>query len=183
MHLGLGDLPMLVHGREHSGASLFPITVAAQLHKKGSKLLFFTAYPMAKDEFFAQLGDLVNTVFYLESREDIPKAGEFQTIVVKSGDEKLFLAVLEELPNLTEYIPFLKNVEVITEPDIVGYATIHPSIIAGDITKSTFMDDLLSTEYVTKVMFTPVEGDSFAGIEKYQAKMSGKNGELIVSVK
>lgn len=181
--VNITDLPMLVHGREHSGASLFPITVASQIHRDGGKLLFFTAYSMAKDEFLTQLEDLAGTVFYLESENDILKAGEFQTIIVKSGDERLFLSVLEELPNLSDYTPFIKNVEVITEPDIVGYATSRPSIIAGDVTKSIFKDDLLSVEYSTTVMFTPFEEGQFANLQKYQAKMSGKDGEKIVAVK
>ncbi len=174
---------MLVHGREHSGASLLPITVAAQLHKEGSKLLIFTAYPMAKEEFLEQLGELGKTVLCLESEADINKAEEFQTIIVKSGDEALFLSVLEQFPNLPEYIPFIKNIEVITEQDIIEYAVTRPSIIAGDATKSPFFQQLQETIFITKILFTPFEEESFPGLQKYSAKMAGKNGECVVSVK
>ena len=53
--LTTADLPILVHGKEHSGASLLSIVIASSFHKNGNKLLIFTAYPMAKEEFLKQI--------------------------------------------------------------------------------------------------------------------------------
>src|SRR3989338_913960 len=75
------DLPMLIHGKERFGASLFSITVSALMHAEGNKILMFTAYPMAKEEFLEQVGDN-SRVFYLENESDIAKASSFQTIIV-----------------------------------------------------------------------------------------------------
>ncbi len=181
--LGVIDLPMLVHGADKSGASLFSITVAAQLHKEGNKLLIFTAYSMAKDEFLSQLGEEKESVFYLTSLADIEKAKGFQSVIVEHGNEALFLSVLEQLPNLSEYVPFIKNVETVTELDIIYYALARPSVLSGDIMQSTFSEELIAADYTTRVLFTPLEEEPLPELEKYQALMKGKDGQRIVSIR
>lgn len=53
------DLPILIHGKEHSGAgaSLFTVSLMANLYIQGSKMLFLSGYHMARDELLAQVGD------------------------------------------------------------------------------------------------------------------------------
>lgn len=175
------DLPMLIHAKEHSGGSLFAISVAAMLHEQGAKLLIFTAYPMAKDEFLSQISD-VNTVLLLEGVQDLARAGKFQSIIVQSGNENLLLKVLEELPNLAEYVPFIKNIETITEPDILEYALSRESVIAGDAERGILSGVVLQASYATRVLFGSLAGMEDLNLQKYQAKMFMKGEEHIVSI-
>ena len=43
---GTADLPMLVSGRDKSGASFYTISIAADLYNSKKKILFFCAFPM-----------------------------------------------------------------------------------------------------------------------------------------
>lgn len=179
---GIENLPALVHGMEGSGASFFSISLAVQLHLKKQKLIMFTAYPMAKEEFFAQIGDDKDTVFCLDAIEDIQKAEGFQTIIIKSGDEELLTAFMEEFPSLLEYALFIKNVENIKSLDVVEFAVSHPSIISGDVTKSPFTDAILSGEFKTKALLSTLGSEDCSGLDKYQAKLITGNKECIVSL-
>lgn len=179
---GIENLPALVHGVEGSGASFFSICLAVQLHLNKQKLIMFTAYPMAKEEFFAQIGDDRSSVFCLDSIKDIQKAQGFQTIIVKSGDEDLLTAFMEEFPKILEYTLFVKNIENIKSLDVVEYAVSHPSIVSGDVSKSSFADELMQGEYKTKILLSPLGSEDCSGLEKYQAKLITEGKECIVSL-
>lgn len=180
---GIENLPALVHGVEGTGASFFSISLAVQLHLSKQKLIMFTAYPMAKEEFFAQIGEDRTSVFCLDSIADIPKAEGFQTIIVKSGDEDLLTAFMEEFANLLDYTLFIKNVENIKSHDVVEYAVSHLSIISGDVSKSPFAEILVDGEYKTKVLLSTLGSDDCSGLEKYQAKLITGSKECIVSLR
>ncbi|MDO8269661.1 MAG: hypothetical protein Q7T54_03260, partial [Candidatus Levybacteria bacterium] len=55
-HFSESSLPILIHGEDHAGSSLFTISLLADLYIQGSKILFFTGYHFAKDEFIKQVG-------------------------------------------------------------------------------------------------------------------------------
>ena len=183
IHFADKDLPVLIHGKEGSGASFFSITIAAQFHVAEKKLLAYTAYPMAKEEFFEQVGELSKNVFYLESIEQLSMASAFQTIWVESGNQKLLLAVLEELSDLSERILFIKNVETVHEYDCVAYALRNPSIISGDVETSEFQEEITHAQYASKILFSPLGNSLLPKLEKYQAFASGSLGEYIVCLR
>jgi len=54
-HIGEDGLPCLIHYAPKAGGSHFSVTMVADLFLSGSKILFLTAYPMAKDNFFQQI--------------------------------------------------------------------------------------------------------------------------------
>src|SRR5688572_20800369 len=56
LHFGAEDLPVLIHGADSSGASLYTITLAADLYASGTGFLFLCGYPMAEQEFTRQVG-------------------------------------------------------------------------------------------------------------------------------
>ncbi len=179
---GVKNLPALVHGVEGSGASFFSITLAVQLHLKKQKLIMFTAYPMAKEEFFAQIGDDKDSVFCLDSIADIPKAEGFQTIIIKSGDENLLITFMEEFVNLLEYTLFVKNIENIKSLDVMEYAMSHPSIISGDVTKSSFAETIMEGEYKTRILLSALGSEDYSELEKYQAKLITADKECVVTL-
>lgn len=57
-------LPCLITYGEKVGGSHFSIVLVTNLFQQGSKLLFFTAYPMARDDFMEQIkGNEANVSF------------------------------------------------------------------------------------------------------------------------
>lgn len=180
IHFTLRDLPMLIHGKDKSGASLFAITVAAKLHEQGMKLLVFTAFPMAKEEFLKQIYD-PKDVLYLESEDAMEDAARYRTIIVQSGNTDLFLRAIAELDDIHERILFIKNIETI-QKDIFGSISMYPFIVSGDIELNPTQGVFAKTEYVTKILFTPLENDVTPSLEKYQASLKKGLSEQIISI-
>jgi len=74
------DLPIVIHGEEGSGASLFFVKLVVTLAKAGNPLTFWSAYPMAKNEFLKELGG------------DLGQ----QITIVENEDPSLFLKISEQ---------------------------------------------------------------------------------------
>ena len=67
-HFTKSHLPTLIHGEEHVGASLFTLTMLADLYTQGSKVIALTAYPMAIEEFDKQTGSDENMQFFTKEK-------------------------------------------------------------------------------------------------------------------
>lgn len=166
------DLPLMVHGAEHSGASLLSITIASLLHKSGNKLCIFTAYPMAKEEFLKQI-DKPESVFYLENYENFKQALNFETIIVKSGDIDLFLKVIASYEDLSDRIVFIKNIETINMP-IWNIINKYTFMVSGDFAHNSLQKDFKDFKYQTEILLTPLSGREIPILEKYQAYYQDK---------
>jgi hypothetical protein len=174
------DLPMLIHGKEHSGASLLSITIASLLHKANNKLCIFTAYPMAKEEFLKQIINS-DTVFYLEDEKDFEQALKFQTIIVQSGNAEVFLKLISYSSFERERILFIKNIETINIP-IFEFISLLLFIVSGDLELNTFQRDFNNYPYNTKILFNPIAGEIIPSLEKYQAFIKNKSNERIITL-
>ena len=53
-HFSISDLPALVSYKEKTGGSQFSIAMIADLYLQGEKVIFYSAYSMAKDSFLKQ---------------------------------------------------------------------------------------------------------------------------------
>jgi hypothetical protein len=63
------SLPMLIHGEEGSGASLYTICLAAKWYRQSYNILFLCGYPMAEEEFSKQVGsDYKIATFYTKEK-------------------------------------------------------------------------------------------------------------------
>ncbi|MBI3888767.1 hypothetical protein HY311_03155 [Candidatus Nomurabacteria bacterium] len=175
-----GDLPMMVHGKEHSGASLLSIVIASMLHVGDKKLLMFTAYPMAKEEFLKQIEN-PETVFYLESENDFEKATKFQTIFVKSGDADLFTKAISNSSLVKDRIIFVKNIETINIP-IFNFVSKYPFIITGDLELNPLQKYFVDCDYSTRILFNTVGNEKIVYLEKYQAILKNRLGEKIITL-
>lgn len=174
------NLPMMIHGVEHSGASLFSITVAALLHQKGEKLIIFTAYPMAKDEFVAQVGE-TKDIFILDDEKNLDKALKFQTIFIQSGNVDLFVKILEYGASLADRTIFIKNIETIDVP-ILELVSAFKFLVSGDLGANKKQAGFKSVKYNTKVFLSPLAGEIVPTLLKYQA-YTNKNGvDMLLSV-
>ncbi len=182
VELGINDLPILIHGREHTGSSLFSITVACHLYSQGNKILMFTAYPMAKEEFISQVGE--SSVFYLEDKSDLEKALSYQTIIVKSGDKDICAYALLNLADIQSRIVFIKNVDQMLNNEIVASLKTDNIFISGDIDLSEYKDFIKEIEYKTKIYFSPsnVLPEELLPLEKYQACVIKHSDKAVVAL-
>lgn len=142
------SLPILIHGKEGSGASLYTITVAANWYVQGSNLLFLCGYPMAEQEFNQQVASLhPNARFYIQE-----KLSEFS-----SG--------MKTVANNTLVV--IKNIELF---DLDVFHLVHKHqklIISGDIEETSFKKDLLFHPFASKVYFSELDGVELPVIPKY----------------
>lgn len=174
------DLPMLVHGKEHSGASLLSITIASLLHANGLKLIIFTAYPMAKEEFMKQVGN-EESVFYLEDEKNITEAVEFQTVIVQSGNVDLFLKIISNTSIMKDRVIFVKNIETINTP-VLELIKPYLFMVSGDLDLNMAQQDFKSMNYNTKIFTSQMTGEIIPILEKYQAFMKNRLGDIFVAI-
>ena len=74
--------PCLIIGANKSGASYFSISLIANLISEGFKVIFFTAFPMAKEELLNQIG--TKALYEVKNEADIQMMPRDKTIIVKS---------------------------------------------------------------------------------------------------
>ncbi len=84
----LSDLPMLIHGADGNGASLFSITMAANFFRQGFKILFMSGYHMARDEFREQT--IVEDSIFLEDVALVSDALRRRVVFVAKEQPGLF---------------------------------------------------------------------------------------------
>lgn len=161
------SLPIMVHGREHSGASLLSITIAVHLHMAGERLCIFTAYSMAREEFLKQVTNSEN-VFYLESDTDLNEAAKFQTIIVQSGNTDLFIKTITNTDIMQDRKIFVKNIETINT-SILDLVKSYPFMVSGDLEINPLQQGFNNLVYKTKVFLSPMKGEHVPQLEKYQA--------------
>ena len=135
-HFGEDGLPCLVHYKEKQGGSQFTVTLVADLFLQGSKILFRTAYPYAKDNLIEQTNGMEYKIFFAENKEDLIGAEKYQAISLKRGDGDLFLEALQTLGDIKDRVVLVKNFEVFKK-NILDSSIMHEKIIlSGDIDKS-----------------------------------------------
>jgi hypothetical protein len=144
------DLPIVIHGKKGSGASLFSVRLIAALAKVGNPIIFWSAYPMAKDEFRKELG------------EDLG-----QQITVIENEDPSQAAVL--LKNDLDRIVFIKNFELIPENIRTELLKIKLLIISGDMENVLTVDQIL--KFPTRILFSVYLGINLPPLEKYEGFM------------
>ncbi len=85
----MSDLPMIIHGADGNGASLFSITMAANFFKQGFNILLMSGYQMARDEFCEQT--LVEGSILLNDEAMVDKALNCRVVFVSKEGPALFL--------------------------------------------------------------------------------------------
>ena len=108
------DLPCLVTYKSGMGGSHLTVTLVSDLALRGSKIIFFTAYPMAGDNFLKQIGTNHSNIAFINSISDLKSQSEAQILILESGNEQLFIDVVNSIPDLQERIVLIKNIEMFT---------------------------------------------------------------------
>jgi len=186
LHFNEKDLPCLVTYAEKTGGSHFSITMVVDLFTSGSKILFLTAYPMAKDNFFEQIGSENSNVVYIKSLEELEQAKGKQAIIVESGNEALFLEIVKILPDLQERVVLIKNMEVFSKKVFDTCLDLEKIILSGHIDECIDKERISKKDYETLIAFSkpeislPIE---VPVLEKYNGYMVSKDKSGIVNVK
>jgi hypothetical protein len=156
-HLGEDGLPCLVHYKEKQGGSQLTVTLVADLFLQGSKILFVTAYPMAKDNFFEQTKGMESKIFFAEHKEMLTEAQNYQAIILKSGDGDLYVEALKTLPDLSERVVLVKNFEIFDQNILDSSIKLEKIILSGDIDKSIAKKQISDKLYKTTITFSEPE--------------------------
>jgi hypothetical protein len=132
------DFPVLINGADKRGASFFSIVLLANLFKNGHKILLFSAYPPAKEEFRKQLGDLING----------------NALIVELGDEDNFISEIDNIIDLPERIILFKNIENYSTKLFDKLKNQKLIIFSGDVDKCEFGEHLAGKSFNTKIFFS-----------------------------
>lgn len=154
-HFDEDGLPCLVHYKEKQGGSQFTVTLVANLFLQGSKILFLTAYPYAKDNFFEQTKGMESKIFFVENKEMLAKAQNYQAIILKSGDGDLYMEALKFLPD--ERVVLVKNFEIFDQNILDSSIKLEKIILSGDIDKSIAKKQISDKLYKTAITFSEPE--------------------------
>ena len=181
---GENDLPCLITYAEKAGGSQFSVSMVADLFLRGSKILFLTAYPMAKENILEQVkGEEAKIDFVTE--ESQLKSGA-QMIILESGNENLFLKAAEKLDDFKNRVVFVKNMEVFGDKSIDICLKQEKLILSGDIDKSSAKEKIIKKQFKTIIVFTkPIVTLPFETpiLEKYTGYLWSKEKEGFVSLK
>lgn len=173
-------LPCIINGVDGSGASNFSIHLAAQLIQQGNKLVFFTAYPMAKDKLKSLVkNDLLAEV---SSSRDIDYMDQDKTILVNSNDLELFHNVLQSIGVTNDYTVFVKNIE---SYDSLGSLVWKYSrlMLSGSIDDCGYADDAMKVNWKSKIMFSSsrnITQIDLPQLEKYEAYLESPDNTGIL---
>ncbi|MFA6098982.1 MAG: hypothetical protein WCV50_05590 [Patescibacteria group bacterium] len=179
------DLPCLITYAEKTGGSHFSITMVVDLFLHGSKILFLTAYPMAKENFLEQIEIDHSKIALVNSPGDLEKAKDSQVIILESGNENLFFDVVKTLPDLQERVVLIKNMEVFTQAVFDVCISMKKIILSGNIDTCIDKERISKKYFKTIIAFSkpdillPIE---IPVLEKYVGYLSNKDesGNVIV---
>lgn len=160
-HFTQSDLPILIHGAEHTGTSLFTISVLADFYSQSTKVVALTGYVMAGEEFENQTESRENAHFFIKEKKD-----EFIDFITRTSD-------------INDYVVLIKNVELLDKEVFDSVKNLKNSIFSGDINKCSFKKELQEQSFSTKIYFSsleePVELPKYQGLfvsEKHSGEVS-----------
>jgi hypothetical protein len=149
-------LPMLIHGKHGSGASLYTICMAAQWFSQGYSILFLSGYPMAEQAFAKEVGSKYsNAKFYTLDTYD-----EFITVLRADVSDNT--------------IVIIKNIDLFYDRIINKIKNLQNVIISGDISNIHGKDPLLNTNFSTEIYFSSLNNKKLPPLENYQGYVYSK---------
>lgn len=180
------DLPCLVTYGENMGGSHLSMVLATNLFLTGSKILFFTAYPMARENFLEQIGTDCLDVAFINSTSELEKALHARAIFLKSGDESLFLEVIKIIPDLKERVILIKNMEIFSETVLDISLSLDKVILSGNIDTTITKEKIIKKNFKTIIAFNQPNTQpsvTIPKLEKYEAFLSNSIKSGILKIK
>lgn len=147
------DLPCLITYGDGMGGSHLSVTLVANLFLQGSKILFLTAYQMAKENFLQQVGPDYSKIASVNSLSELQEAKDAQVIILESGNEALFLEVVNSIPDLHERIILVKNIEVFSDKVFEVCLNLEKVILSGNIDTCVAKEKISQHKFKTIIAF------------------------------
>ena len=168
-------LPCLVMGAQKSGASYLSICLISNLIQTGSKVIFFTAFSMAKEELLKQINQ--SDIFEVTNENDIKNAPPDKSILVQSGNKDLWQKVLSVVNKLNDYVVFVKNIEEYDRSIIDSLGDNRKILLSGVVGDCVFRKELVKRDWVTKIIFDPANefNINLPILEKYESFLINQN--------
>lgn len=179
------DLPALITYAKHMGGSHLSIVLIADLFLRGSKIIFLTAYPMARDNFLNQVVIDNPNIANIDSPEELEGAEKAQAIIIESGNATLFLNAIKNLPDLNERIIFIKNIEIFSQEVYDACLESKKLILSGDIDECDFKDKIPNQQFKTIIAFNQPATKiniEIPKLEKWDSYLSSKNQNGILTL-
>lgn len=179
-------LPCLILYREKLGGSYFSVKLLAELYNSGSKVIFFSAYPAATDEFL-KLVDDESEVKIVSTEDELKESEAYQAILIQSGNEALFNKALDQLNDVESRIVFIKNFEKFPEA-VHDSLDLKNLVVSGDIDRSGVSEQVAAKAFNTKILFSKpavdlgIEVPDLAKYEGYMEMIGGKQGRVQISM-
>lgn len=182
LHLAQSDLPCLISYPEKTGGSQFSVTLIADLFLRGEKVLFLTAYPMATDNFLSQIAETNRGVKRIDSENDIAEHLDADAIMIKSGDEDLFMKIVPLLPDLKQRIIFVKNIEKFSDETVKTVLAFEKIVLSGHLDECRLKEFIANYNYQTTIIFDQPTTGKFKvpKLEKYTGYLQSKSKKGVV---
>jgi len=162
-HFTESELPLLIHGEEPVGASLFTMSVLATLCSQGAKVVALTGYPYAREEFIKQTGTEENAQFFTKEKTE-----EFLEFVSKTSD-------------ISDYVILLKNIEFYSRQVFNAVKNLKNLILSGDVNKCSFKEELSQYSFNTKIYFSQLT-EPLPELQKYESFMVSEKQSGVLSL-
>jgi hypothetical protein len=159
------SLPILIHGEEGSGASLYTVSLVANFYQQGFPVLFLCGFSMAEEEFAKQVG-----------KEYGDKARFFTQEKVE-----VFKKILAS-ENTNHVVIVIKNIELFAEDVFDLVSEKQNLIISGDVNKSGIKNKILEEKFTTQIYFSPFESIELPALNKYEGFVIGGDYKGISSL-
>ena len=163
------DFPMLINGADKSGASFFSISLLVNLFENREKVLLFSAFDPAKEEFRKQLDDSINE----------------SALIIESGDEYNFIKELDKVSDLSERIVLCKNIENYSLNLFNKLIDQELVIFSGNIDKCEFGEQVAKKGFKTKVFFSypeKLEVENKIELPKYKGLIINPKYNGLISI-
>lgn len=184
LHFSKADLPLLIHGDDGCGASLFSVSVMADLYTQGADIVFLCGYHMARDEFNLQTQSIRDSTIVSKG---FSGAGfkDKRVIFIPSEQPELLGQVLEALGDSNERIVFFKNFDLFDESVFLCVQNLVNVVMMGNIDKCSYKTELLDKNWTTQIFFSKAQSApqlKIPELEKYKAYLKSDDKDGVVSL-
>ena len=151
-HIGLSNLPCLITYKEKSGGSQLSISLVADMFLRGEKILFITAYPPGKDNFFELIKGKEEKAEYITDASKLNS--DARAIVLESGNKELLLSALNTTALINKRTVFVKNIEFFGEEAQEKCLGLSKIILSGNLDECANKDAIARRQYKTIIAFS-----------------------------
>ena len=163
---------------------IFSVTMVANLINQWSKVIFFTAFPMAKQELLAQIW--TDKTFDITQKTDSENIPQDKSIIIQSWNKQLREQTIKNIKNLENYIIFVKNIEQY-DNSILDIIWINNKIILSwALDNCSFKNNIAKQKWESKIIFTVPEillDIQVPILEKYESYLINPQIKWILKIK